>query len=207
MKRLILLLLIGLSACEDQEKQTVDGINSFSSIENEDQPIIDRIWLKYGNKEEYILDEVYVFSDSDSLVNQTKIFTKGRLDTLNSHFYDFSFVRENDSLVKVNLNYFSDLYIDYKNGIATRHLSIYFTDQLGDSIIHSTKHFDDVPMSDVVVSFNLHSKEKPILNGFILEQVILKNKEYEENTIFRGYTYIDSHISSNPFDIRQYCEK
>ena len=154
------------------------------------------------------MDEVYIFSDSDSLVNQSKVFRGEKLDTLKSHFYDLDFVRENDSMVKVNLNYFSDLYEDHKNEIDTRSISVYYVDRSADSIVHTRKNFDNVPPSDLVVNFYLQTKEAPILNGFILEEIVLKKEGNEENTTIRGFTYIDNDkITTNPYDIRKYLNK
>ena len=205
MKKPLLILLIILSACQDQKEQSIAESDSISNINNENRPIVERVWLKYEYEEEYVLDEVYIFSDSDSLVNQSKVFKNEKLDTLKSHFYDFSFVRENDSSVKVNLNYFSDLYVDHKDEIADRKITVYYTDRAADSITHNTKSFDNVPFSDLVVNFYLKSQEDPVLNGFILEEIFLKG---EEDKIIRGYTYIDNHnVNSNPYDIRKYRTK
>ncbi|WP_298541252.1 hypothetical protein [uncultured Aquimarina sp.] len=69
---------------------------------------INRIWLvDKQNEVDSLKSETYIFPTGDSIQNQYKKFANGKLDTLNSYFYEFGELKTVNNKQKVNLEFYS----------------------------------------------------------------------------------------------------
>ncbi len=191
MRLLIVIILLCTLGC----KKTIENKKIV-----EKTPEINRIWLiDKQNEVDSLESEVYIFPSGDSILNGYKKFKNGKLDTLNSYFYEFGELKTYGSNKKANLSFYSCYDTLKKFESRKTELTIYHKNKDSSysktySPIKGYNHFE----------FDYLDFKDDNISGFIWELVTIDtiiNGEKKVRLLENVILVDNKNPSTNPFDL------
>ncbi len=133
--RYFFILFLVLLSCKNNSK-TADSLTSENLNEKSK-----RIWLKYGDFDEYVQYEYYI-KGNDSIQNQFIYIENNKIDTLISQFYDLSLKKTDSNKYKGKIKFYSAYDTAKVENRVFRSLEFSFAQKKGDSTYWSKYKFD-----------------------------------------------------------------
>ena len=169
-----------------------------NSIESNRGNLIERQLIRYEYEDSIYNDiEYYINAKNDTVINQIKIYKKGIIDTLSSHFYDLWLTPLTNGKSKGNITFHSSTDTIIKK---TRELEFGFAQSSGDSIYFKTFKV----INKKSISFEYGNFRNNTFMGYLYEVISIPldsipNEERKVRLIFSN-TMVDNKVfTSNPY--------